>query len=257
MIVSCDAVRNKLPPLAETFSQRDKHPFGAYVVHRQLQQLYYHNTIRTKKENFENISWELADTGSIYISISKNLFLSQADLERMLAYVNDGNSIFISSNNIDEKLLDTLGCGVNKYYKGQFYHEMEYTSVNLEPTIFTDSSAYHYFYIPFFNHFSKVDSLHSKMLGNNKAGANYAVIFYGKGRFYLHTEPRAFSNYFLLKRYIGMIITTKKITREMNPAEKQALPYCFNTLKWPGLFGCLSCSWDCIYCLVAGADSVL
>lgn len=186
--------------MEETYAQKDKRPFGAFVVHRQLEQLYYQNSIRTVKNNFENTWRDIDDTSSLYISIAKNLYLSKADLDGMLAYVNVGNSIFISSSNIDEKLLDTLCFDVSKYSRGQFFNELEYTSVKLEEEVFNDSTSYQYFYIPFFNHFSKVDTLHSKVLGHNRIGANYLVIFHGKGRFYLHAEPRALSNYFLLQK---------------------------------------------------------
>lgn len=200
LIGACNSGSNKIPPLNETFAQKDKNPFGAFVVHRQLEQLYYHNTIRVAKDNFENTWQNLSDTGSVYICICKNLFLSTADMESMLAYVYNGNSLFISSSNIDDKLLDTLGLEVGKYFKGQYFTEMEYTAVKLATGIFNDSNSYKYFYIPFYDHFTKMDTFRSKILGINDEGANYATIFHGKGRFYLHTEPRALSNYFLLQK---------------------------------------------------------
>jgi hypothetical protein len=107
-----------MPSLVETFSQKDKNPFGAFVLHHQLGQLYYHNTIRDMRGDFENTWRDISDTGSLYINISKNLFLSKADLDAMLAYVYYGNSLFISSNNIDGKLLDTLGCDVRQIFPG-------------------------------------------------------------------------------------------------------------------------------------------
>jgi hypothetical protein len=77
---------------------------------------------------------------------------------------------------------------------------MKYTYVALSPSIFKDSASYQYFYFPFYNHFSKLAREQSVVLGNNKFGSNFIVVFYGKGRFYLHTEPRALSNYFLLQK---------------------------------------------------------
>ena len=200
LFASCKFGKTELPPLDETYSQKDKNPFGAFVLHEQLQQLYYHNSLRTVKTNFESTWRDISDTGSVYINISKSLFLSDTDLTAMLAYVANGNSLFISSNNIDEHLLDTLGCeaGVNHYQ--QSFDEMKKTSVNLSNQVYTDSAAYQYFYVPFYNHFTKRDTLYSRELGSNSWGANYIVVFYGKGRFYLHTEPRALSNYFLLQK---------------------------------------------------------
>ncbi|MEO6731067.1 MAG: DUF4350 domain-containing protein [Ferruginibacter sp.] len=197
--VSCSD-REKLPPLQETYAQKDKNPFGAYVVHHQLKQFYYHNTIRSMKVKFESTWNDISDTNSLYINISKNLFLSKDGLKSMLAYVSSGNHLFISSENIDKRLLDTLGCKVIRAMYNDFIPEMIYTSVKLSPGIFGDSSAYQYFYLPFYSHFTKIDKSSSKVLGHNKAGSNFIVVFYGRGRFYLHIEPRALSNYFLLQK---------------------------------------------------------
>ncbi len=200
VFASCRLGKNELPPLDETYSQKDKNPFGAFVLHEQLQHLYYHNNLRPVKTNFENTWRTISDTGSVYINISKNLFLSATDLAAMLAYVENGNSLFISSNFIDERLLDTLGCEVLTNHYRQSFSEMKATSVNLSNQVYSDSAAYQYFYIPFYNHFTKRDTINSRELGSNSWGANYILVFYGKGRFYLHTDPRALSNYFLLQR---------------------------------------------------------
>jgi hypothetical protein len=197
---SCGFGKNELPPLDETYSQKDKNAFGSFVLHEQLQHLFYHNNLRPVKTNFENTWRDISDTGAVYINISKNLFLSDNDLAGMLAYVANGNSLFISSNNIDEHLLDTLGCQVVTNHYRQTFSEMKKTSVNLFGHSLNDSAAFQYFYIPFYNHFTKRDTLYSRELGSNFWGTNYIVVFYGKGRFYLHTDPRAFSNYFLLQK---------------------------------------------------------
>src|SRR5678816_3898366 len=145
-----------LPPMDETFSKKDKNPFGSFVLHHQLEQIYFHNTIRDRRTNFESTWREIDDTAAIYINISKNLFLTKADLAAMLAFVYSGNTLFISSDRIDKRLLDTLGCTVNKYYYDQFIPEMKYTYVALSQAIFKDSASYQYFYFPFYNHFSKL-----------------------------------------------------------------------------------------------------
>ncbi len=200
LFASCGFGKQELPPLDETYSLKDKNPFGAFVLHQQLQHFYYHNNLRIVKTNFESTWRDNSDTNAVYINISKNLFLSVTDLEAMLAYVANGNSLFLSSNYIDEHLLDTLGCEVGYSPYQQSFDEMKKTSVNLSNQVYNDSAAFNYFYVPFYNHFTKRDTLYSRELGNNTWGANYIVVFYGRGRFYLHTDPRALSNYFLLQK---------------------------------------------------------
>ena len=199
-VASCGSSDPELPSLEETYSKKDKEPFGAYVFHRQVEQYYYNNSINPVKRNFESF-WNAAeDTSAVYINISKNLFLSRADLTSMLSFVYRGNSLFISSNRIDKALLDTLGCAVKQESYDEFFPEMKYTSLSLNDTIYHDTAVYQYFYLPFYNHFSKINKDDAVVLGKNSYGPNFIVLFYGRGRFYLHTEPRALSNYFLLQK---------------------------------------------------------
>jgi hypothetical protein len=189
-----------LPSLAETYSRKDKNPFGSFVLHHSLGQVYVKNTVHDVRKNFEATWREINDTAAVYVTISKNLFLTKADLDAMLSFVYSGNTLFISSDRIDKRLLDSLGCTLNKAYYDQFLPEMKLTSVLLAPAIFNDTSTYQYFYFPFYNHFSKVANDQTVALGSNKFGSNFIVVFYGRGRFYLHAEPRALSNYFLLQK---------------------------------------------------------
>ena len=202
LCTSCSIQQPVLPPLKETFSKKDTNPFGSYVFYYQLEQLFNHNQLHSKKENFETVWQNISDTGSLYICISKNLFLSEAGEKAMLSYVSNGNSLFISSENIDSTLLDTLGCKVDLGFAfREVLANMQYTSVTMDAAVYKDAAAYTYFYYPFYNHFKKYDSRVTKVLGTNELGrANFIVVFYGKGRFYLHCEPRALSNYFLLQK---------------------------------------------------------
>ena len=199
---SCGSRQPVLPPLKETFSKRDKNPFGSYVFYNQLKQLYYNNEINTEKQNFETVWQNISDTAAVYILISKNLFLSEAGQRSMLQYVNDGNSLFISSENIDGSLLDSLGCIESPpLFVNGALSDIQTTSVKMDTAFFEDTSAYSYYYLPLSNHFKSYDTSITNVLGTNAAGkANFIEVFYGKGRFYLHCEPRALGNYFLLQK---------------------------------------------------------
>ena len=196
-LMSCRGSSDDIPPLDETYSRKDQQPFGAYVLHQQLQQFYYHHTLRVVKTNFASTWRGIEDTGAVYINISKNFFLTKTDLSSMLSFVYEGNSMFIASDRIDPALLDTLGCTLRR--SQQYMPQMKATSVSLD-RVFTDTTDYRYFYFPFYNHFTKWPKDFAVALGKNRAGTNFIVVFYGKGRFYLHAEPRALSNYFLLQK---------------------------------------------------------
>ncbi len=201
LCASCKVQPPVIPSLKESFSKKDKNPFGTYVFYNQLKQLFYHNELHTKRENFENVWQNISDTASIYISVSKNLFLSEAGQKAMLSYVNNGNTMFISSENIDSSLLDSLGCKAGQLnLSDEELANMQYTYVKMDTAFYADTRPYTYFYFPLNNHYKQYDTSITNVLGINKFGkANFIEVFYGKGRFYLHCEPRVFSNYFLLQ----------------------------------------------------------
>jgi hypothetical protein len=130
------------------------------------------------------------------------LYLSEAAQKAMLNYVSNGNTLFISSENIDSTLLDSLGCKeVQSFGKSDYLENMRYTAVRLDSAAYYNIVPYTYYYYPFFNHFIQYDSTVTNVLGTNEIGkANFVEIFYGRGRVYLHCEPRALSNYFLLQK---------------------------------------------------------
>lgn len=199
--VACQQ-QQSLPSLKETFSKKDKNPFGGYVFYNQVDLLFNHNVLHIEKENFETVWQGISDTSSLYISISKNLFLTEAAEKAMLSYVESGNTLFLSSQHIDSTLLDSLGCKV--VAASPFTETLENirpTSVRMDTIVYSKPGPYNYFYLPLNSYFKSYDTSITNVLGKNDAGnANFIEIYYGKGKFYLQCEPRAMSNYFLLQQ---------------------------------------------------------
>jgi hypothetical protein len=202
--VFCSCGRQSaLPSLRETYSLNDKNPFGTYVLNQQLNAMFYHNNIYVAKKSMQKSFSGNYDTASLYVTVSKNFFLTTDEINSMLNFVSNGNSMFIVSENIDTNFLNKIAFeqGASKGGFEDFILSMHYTYVKLQPGIFYDTAAFTYYYMPFKNYFSDYPETGTKVLGRNENGAaNFIVLFYGKGRFYLHCDPRAFSNYFLLQK---------------------------------------------------------
>jgi hypothetical protein len=189
----------KLPSLVETYSKRDKKPFGGDIAYRQVSAMYDGNIIRDVKQNFKKTWQFISDTNALYICIAPRLFLNEAEADAMMDYVYDGNSLFISAAFIDDILLKKIGCSqvFTNPAAEKIFDVMNTTGVNhvLQPGF-----NFNYYYHPFQNYFNKMDSSHSRVLGyNDKNKPNFIVHFYGKGKLFLQCEPRSFGNYFLLK----------------------------------------------------------
>jgi hypothetical protein len=193
-----------MPSLTETYAREDKNPFGTYVAYNLVQQFYPQSSIKyTKKESVAKTWSSIYDTGTVYISVSRFLYTSEEDVDAIMAYINAGNDMVLSAAVFDENLLDRIGCKLYDYsiYTDPVKVVMANTSVKLDARSYPDTASYSYYYVPFTSGFSKLPKNSSKALGVNSQGnTNFFVYFYGKGKLFLHCEPRAFSNYFLLQK---------------------------------------------------------
>lgn len=193
---SC-GVKSGLPDLRETYQYKDTKPFGGYVAHALLTEIYPDKLININKKSFSKFREETyADSSSFYLSISKNFFSTKADVKAILDFVEEGHTFFISAAYIDTVLLDKVYCRQSNNNPLSMFFGLPYSEGHL-----TVQDSFNYFYHPFYNYFSEVDSLTGRVIGRSQGGQpNLIVLFIGKGRLYLHCDPRAFSNYFLLNK---------------------------------------------------------
>lgn len=199
LLNACMGGGRKMPSLKETYSKNDTKPFGAEIAYRQIESMYDGNFIQEKKQNFKETWDNISDTGSLYICMAPKLFVTEEDVEAMMEYIHAGNNLFISAGLIDEFLLDEIGCSAVYTSPAieNMVGKMQNTAVlsALQPEF-----KFGYYYYPFQNFFTNIDSTNTRVLGyNDDKRPNSIVYFYGKGRLYLQCEPRAYSNYFLLK----------------------------------------------------------
>lgn len=205
-----------LPSLKETYSKYDKNPFGTYIAFRQVNELFYRNDIKVKTTAADKSLGDFSDNGTLFISISKYFYLRGTELSSLLGYVKRGNNAFISAGFFDSSLIKELGTPGDKNGHLSFYPSllgMKYTSVHLSAPYYKDTSSYSYYYNELNSSFTlREDNEDIRVLGRNANGdPDFIVVFYGKGRFYLHCEPRTLSNYFLLQdknyRYLQYVFS--------------------------------------------------
>ncbi len=187
----------RMPSLSETFSKADKNPFGTYIAYRQMETMFSRNNIRDKKLPFNKTWNDISDTAALYVCITPRLYLNVDEKKAMLDYVYAGNSLFIAANYIDNELLDEIKCKENyrplPYYN--FFDSLRTTDTKLQ------ESPFPYYYLPFKNSFSFKDTVFTKVLGvNEQQQPNFILFFHGKGKLFLHCDPKVFSNYFLLQQ---------------------------------------------------------
>ncbi len=157
--------------------------------------MYYRNNIKDKRVPFDKTWNDITDTSSLYVCFAPYLFLNEDEVQAMMNYVSAGNTLFIAANSIDKNLLTEINCSQN-YAQYLFFTGLD--SVRNTNTVVDRYFSYYYF--PFKSSFAYKDTVFTKTLGVNEEGnPNFILFFHGKGKLILHCDPKAFSNYFLLK----------------------------------------------------------
>ena len=206
----------KIPRLQPKYSYKDKEPMGGYVAYHYLNSLFEYGVTDVTNQKFSNLRYQINYNKSLYVIVARAVYINKADLESMLSYVDNGNTIFISAHYIDEKLLDTLQTNIS-FDLEAFYGLNEYkldkndTWVSLAHDMDT-TKKYGFYFVPFDQQVRSYDSSATQVLGyNEKKAVNFISIDHGQGKFIIHTSPAAFSNYFLLtgnnKEYLEKIFS--------------------------------------------------
>lgn len=190
-----------------SYAKQHKIPFGTYVFQQQLEQLFS----KLEITNIERPPYEyLNDNDSIsgtYIFINNNVSFDITELETLLNWTSKGNTLFIASEIINEKLLDTLG-GKNKVISNLNNLDNIY-KLQLKNKTLKNKTTYHFDKANFLYYFNKVDTLNTAVIGvvDNETTdgssiknehINVIKQGFGKGNIMLSTFPQAFTNYFML-----------------------------------------------------------
>ncbi|MEP7280317.1 MAG: DUF4350 domain-containing protein [Bacteroidota bacterium] len=190
-----------MPSMYPPYRYHDKNPMGTNIAYRLLPQQFNGEITLASKKIKDPLNELSYVKGSVYLSIGQRMTLNNIDLGNVLSYVGRGNEFFIADNDIDYRLLDTLGVrrGTANATEKNFTQKRN-TSLEIADSFLYGKNKYGFFYYPFADSFTAYDSNTTRVLGVNEMGhANYIVLRYGKGKFYFHAAPAAFSNYFLLK----------------------------------------------------------
>lgn len=194
----------RIPRLDPKYGYKDKEPMGGYVAYHYLNSLFNYGVTDVINKPFSKLRYEINYDKSLYIIVAKAVFVNKDDLESMMNYVGNGNTLFISAEYIDEKLIDTLGAKISFDFS-VFFAQSEYkmekkdTWLSLAHEAKGDKQNYGFFFVPFNNNVLSYDTLVTQELGYNENNKpNFIAIDHGQGKFILHIGPAAFSNYFLL-----------------------------------------------------------
>ncbi len=186
-----------------SYSVKHKIPFGSYIAHEEAKSIF--------KDKLQDVN------SSPYIFFQKNkeaegtfvlyngqVALGETNWNALKDWVSKGNNLFISSNQFEEIILDSLHLIEKSHFDKKLNAKVNLTLNNplLKPkdSILFDKTYYSTYF--------ETDSLalldNFKFLGEISSEKkdslyNFVSIKHGKGKIYLHAFPYAFTNYFILK----------------------------------------------------------
>ena len=241
----------------QSYSRVDKIPFGTYVLHDLLSEKVAGNFIEINRPPFEAVS-DSALQGT-YFFVNNYVGINGDEMDRLLSWVEEGNTLLIASHGFSYELEDTLSLETTTVYNINAIGSqplLELTNSTLQSKtphkIDRDLSVYV---------FEEIDTLSHTVLGQadvyndtlslENPAPNFIKAPFGEGTIFLHTQPEVFTNYFLLddnnlnytEGVLGYLDTTNNIYwdnhyKSGKPIETSPLYILLNNkyLKWAYYF---------------------
>jgi len=207
----------------ETYNYKHKKPFGTYIIHQELKNLFPEQEIITIPKNtydyfnsaynFNNNTYNLKGN---YIYISNNMrTIDNVTSDEILHFVAEGNTAFIAATIFEEALMDSLKFGYS--YQNTSINKLNPKHIDAEISLNNhdfNQKKFEYSKNISATYFEYSDSELTTVLGTQKINdtirPNYIKINYKKGQFYLHTQPILFTNYHLLngnQKYVANVFS--------------------------------------------------
>ncbi len=192
-IIVFEALKPKQIDWRFTLEQKDKIPYGTYVLFNTINDIFPGKKITLNKKT----TWEFVkkDENNFenknYIFISESFKIDKPEVLTLLNLAEKGNNIFISAHRFGGVFSDTLGFTSSFSLFSDSISELNFYNRKLKakkPFCYKKSAGFIYF--------TDTDTTNCELLAYDKN--NNAVFFrqkYGDGYFYLSSTPEVFTNY--------------------------------------------------------------
>ncbi len=196
-----------------SYVSKHKIPYGTYVLRNELSTIFPKTKISDIKIAPYVFLQDSTKHGT-YVFIDAALNFGEDEFNELLQFVNRGNDVFISTHGVT---IDTL------HIESEGLYSTALEEIPFFKLINKNLSTKEFSFDRNFSNttFTKIDTASAIILGktgfvnqNEKRvaeGVNFIKQPYGKGTFYLHTFPEAFTNYFILKpsnqQYTGSVLS--------------------------------------------------
>jgi hypothetical protein len=181
---------------AETLSSNDKIPFGAYILHDRLNDIFPNADIKAYHEPVYNVLVDDSLKNSSYVIVCPAISLTKYDYRRLTEYLSHGNDVFIAAEQFRGAIAEDLDIetAMEVDFMGKAVLPITLVNPHLEP-----SKKYNVDKGCTTIDFTKFDTSKAVIVGTNGANhANFIRFRFGKGNLYLLANPKMFTNYSML-----------------------------------------------------------
>ena len=189
-----------------SYVAKHKIPYGTFVLNDVMEHLFKDKIQQVNIPPFEFLK-ENEDISGTYFFVNNNINFGEAELLSLLDWVDKGNTLFIASENYEEKLLDTLKLNTATLFSGlENIRSHKHRLVN---PLLDSEDGYVFKKEDYVTYFMKYGTDSMTILGTvanieknkkkNEEVNNVIKRSFGKGEVILSTFPKAFTNYFILK----------------------------------------------------------
>ena len=187
--------RPRVTNWAETLKDNDTIPFGTYIVHKQMHDIFtVAKMIDTLRQPFYNVLNGKQFKNTAYLVIGKEVNISEADYGKLTTFIASGNDVFIAAETFGPYLHKKLSVETNYGFHGDDTIRIGFVNKTLNTVQYAIGKQ------ATNNYFESFDTTKVSVLGQNDAHqSNFIKFTLGKGNLYLNANPLMFSNYSLLQ----------------------------------------------------------
>ncbi len=213
LIIFMEASKPKPINWFPSYATNHKIPYGTFVFTEEFKKLFKETEIKTITEPPYQFLKDTTQNGT-YFFVDGALNFGEVEFEELLKFVARGNEVFMSTNGAN---IDTLNLKTKQLATSFFKEESFYKLLNKN----LDTTEYMFDRKNSNIVFSEIDTLKTTVLGKliikdsdsikGAEGINFIKYKHGRGQFYFHTFPLAFTNYSMLKdanhQYISSVLS--------------------------------------------------
>lgn len=195
---------NKKADQRVTLKRQDKIPYGTYIAYHSLKDLFPRASVFTDRNQpgyWDTLSINKQNQALIVITGQFNA--DETEMNRLLSFVEKGNTVFISARTLSWKAAEMLQCQVNTSAIPGLEDVIPGDSLHLflnDPP-YEKQKGYFYSGKILDAGFLQIDKDITSILGEDEKGReNFIHLRAGNGSLFLHLAPLAFTNHFLLYR---------------------------------------------------------